>query len=69
MSSQVCSNGYSSSVRTAGLRFICGVVACAMQITPGDVMAQSSGDVGKKIVEMQCIKCHGTGEYGAPQNR
>ena len=70
MSNQVCSNGYSSSVRTAGLRFICGVVACAMLITFGDVMAQSSGGSGgsgKKIVEMQCIKCHGTGEYGSPK--
>lgn len=67
MSSPVCINGYSSSVRTAGLRFICGVAACALPIIFGTAMAQGSGDVGKKIVETQCIKCHGTGEHGAPK--
>lgn len=67
MSNQVCSNGYSSSVRKTGSLFIWGVLACAMSITFGDVMAQSNGGSGKKIVEMQCIKCHGTGELGAPK--
>ncbi len=67
MSSPMCINGYSSPVRTAEFLFICGVASIAMPVTFGDAMAQGSGDSGKKIVEMQCIKCHGTGEHGAPK--
>lgn len=67
MNSQACINGYESSIGKAGRLFIWGILACALPGTYGDVMAQSNGDSGKRIVEMQCIKCHGTGELGSPK--
>ncbi len=67
MNGQLCINGEVSSNWKAGQLFMWIVLACAMPGTYGEVMAQSSGDNGKRIVEMQCIKCHGTGELGSPR--
>lgn len=67
MKGQVCINSYESLFRKAGQLFIWVVLACAMPGTYGEVMAQNSEDGGKRIVEMQCIKCHGTGELGSPK--
>lgn len=67
MSDQIFIKQYLSSTGKSGRLVLCGVLACMVPITFGDVMAQSRTHSGESIVEMQCIKCHGTGEHGAPK--
>jgi len=42
-------------------------LAIALPAAPLAVRAQAAERTGKQVVEEQCIKCHGTGEKGAPR--
>jgi len=42
-------------------------LAFALASVPPAVRAQAAERTGQQVVEEQCIKCHGTGEKGAPR--
>lgn len=41
--------------------------AAILTVLGGEALAQGTERSGKEVVDAVCIRCHGTGEYGAPK--